>query len=140
MLIYEYKNKRISNDLFSQRQVIDETYMDEDQVIIYYPRKILDITSLHMACVLTTQFRAKIFRDRFLDELERYISTFKCKEQIIKGVYRDKIDFHNNSTIRFISSSNLDMKLLGLSLTTLIAEHGADVQDHLYRLREVSKI
>lgn len=135
MLIYEYKNKRTTNELFSQRQVIDETHMDEDQVIIYYPRKILDTSRLNVACVLTTQFRAKIFRDRFLDELERYISTFKCKEQIIKGMYRDKIDFYNNSIIRFVSSNNLDRALLGVSITNLIVEHGIDVQDYLYRLR-----
>lgn len=136
MLIYEYKNERVSSELFSQRQVINETYMEDDQIIIYYPRKLIDVANIHIACILSTQFRAKIFKDNFIKELDSYMVTLKTdRYRIIKSHTYNIIDFQNNSSILFLSKQGYLDRLRGLSLTSIITDPEIDLREFISILR-----
>ena len=138
VLIYEYGNERVSSELFSRRQVINKTYMDENQIIIYYPRKIIDISNLHVACILPSQFRTKMFKDRFVEELDGYITTLKIDRlKLVKEHSRNRIDFYNGSSILFLSDNIYRDVLRGLSFTNIITYSDIDVQKLLGRLRKV---
>jgi hypothetical protein len=136
MFIYEYKKKRISSDLFSERIVLDKSYMPEDQVIIYYPRKMLDISNMSVACMFKNYEYIKFFRDNFLNELKNSISAiFGNDERIIETVKPKKIILYNNSMINFISSGASNIVLSGISITSLITDENIDVQYGLSRIR-----
>lgn len=119
-------------------QVIDRSYMNEDQVIIYYSRKILDISNMHIACILTTQIRAKIFRDCFENELFRYVSTLKIDEStVIENRIVNRIGLQNNSSIIFLSKHNYDIKLKGFLITNIITDSCINLRDNLCMLRPI---
>jgi len=136
MIVYKYVKTRTSSNLFSERRVIDDSYMAEDQVIIYYPIKLIDISNSMIIFILENQFRTKVFRDRFMDELIYYISTMNVDNlKIIKSVTKDKTNFNNNSSVRFISNYRNRGMLRGFSATSIITDEGINTENVLSNLR-----
>lgn len=136
MLIYEYKSERDSGRLFLRTSRIVTTEMPDDQVIIYYPRKMVDIPSTNIACLFSTQMRTKFFRDRFMDELDRYLTTISVGSKIIKSYKQFDVVMHNGSSIRFRTQNGPSNHFRGLSLTHIITDEYVNVKN-LDRLREI---
>jgi len=133
MIIFEYKEKRTS-ELFSKYYELERTDMYEDQVILYYPRKLIDVSYLNIACILQDYCMTKFFKDKFLEELERYLSIMKIRFDIIKYT-KDEINLYNNSSIRFLSQYNGDNRLRGLKIDILITSDCINIDNYIYALK-----
>jgi len=136
VLIYEYKSERDSGRLFLRTNRLVTTEMPDDQAIIYYPRKMVDIPSTNIACLFSTQMRTKFFRDRFMDELDRYLTIISVGNKIIKSYKPFDVSMYNGSSIRFRSKIEESNHFRGLSLTHIITDEYVNVEDYLGRLRE----
>lgn len=134
MIIFEYKEKR-TNNLFSTHYELERVDMYDDQVIIYYPRKLIDVPYLKIACILQNSCMIKFFKDKFLEELEKYLSTMRM--DIAKSIHctKDEICFYNSSSIKFLSQYVGDNRLRGLDINILITNDQVNIDDYIHSLK-----